>query len=227
MNSQNLSIPPDPLYDTLTAGANYCGPEADLSFRQHSPPVIPSHGAIPPYAGGNLPEHAYPLCDSPATNYGRTEGYPPSSGATSKLDQFSGAMPPRSSDLDRAYTPYTAADRHCPPSDNTAWGSPAVVRETGPSSGVMDLSVSGRPEGIEDDETAGKPKGPPPLGTSNLKSRNPKKRKKPDAQEKPRKVKCARYSRSQHDHDPQRSTQVCASQNTDLVRNYDSQPSHL
>ena len=158
------------------------------------PPVIYPHGTTFPHVGSRITGHARPPRDSPTTHNDQTAGYPVSSGSTSTRDyEFCDAMPPRSSDFSRACTPYTAVAGSCPPSDNTTLASPTVAREADPSSGTLDPLVSGLPEGIED-ETAGSPS----PGINNVASRNPKKRKQPETEEMPHRVKYGRQSISQH-----------------------------
>ena len=172
------------------------------------PPVFHPHGTIFPYVGSSIPEHARPPRDSPTIYHDQTGGYPMNSGETSNRDYgFCEAMSPRSSDLNRACTPYTVVAGPYPPWDDTAWASPTAAREASQSSGTVDPSVSGLHGGTED-ETAGPPTESPPPGINNVESRNPKKRKRPEVEELPRRVKYGREGTPQHHVLQRRSIQV-------------------
>ena len=165
--------------------------------------MLHSQDNIHHYIGGGRIEHAYPLCGSPVTSHVHTEGYSPSSSTTPNYNhEFHDAILQMSPDLDRAYPPYAGFVWPCPPLNYPTWAGPIVAVEGGPS-GTADHSVSGRPDGMGTKEVTALPKGSPPPGTSNIETREPKKRKRPDSRGGvPRKH--ARHSRSQHHDNPQR-----------------------
>ena len=164
--------------------------------------MLHPHDGIPHYVGGNIIKHAYPPCGSPVTHHNKIEGYSPSSSTTPNHDhEFHDARLPMSPDFNPAYPPYADVVWSHAPLDYATCASPTAANEVGPS-GAADPSVSGHPDGTGNKEVTELPERSPPPGTSNIKSQNPKKRKRPYPQGGVP-LKHARHSRSQHHNDPQ------------------------
>ena len=189
---------------------DYPRTEVEFTFAQYATQLAPTFhlpNAIP--HGDGITEQVYPPCGSSTTYHDQTEGYLPSSSATLNHDHgFYDAVPPAtSSDLNRAYSLDIGVVGSLLLLDDTVCASPTGYREAG-LSGTAGPSVSGCLDGAENDEATRQPKGPLPPDMNNVISWNPKKRKRPDTQVMPRKVKYGRQSILQHDSPQQRSVQV-------------------
>ncbi|KAF9778395.1 hypothetical protein BJ322DRAFT_496195 [Thelephora terrestris] len=168
----------DPFYIALTAESNRYRTETNFPLNQDTT-QLPS--ALHPHA--SLP------CSGPYDSI----GYPSSSSAT--LNSNHEPISPEFPGLNRAYPLFMGSIQ---PPDNTAWARPTVAHEGDPL-GAGDPPVFSPPGRVENGGTITLPKGSPPSVTHNVAPCNPKKRKRQDSQDKPRKGK---HSRSQH-HDQQ------------------------
>ncbi|KAF9785328.1 hypothetical protein BJ322DRAFT_1108780 [Thelephora terrestris] len=185
----SLITPADYSYGTRTAELGYQGPEVDFPLHQHTTQPLPVsylHNEIHHHVAGGITENDPPPCSDPY----RAEGYPASSSATLNSDHE--PISPKIPGLNRGYPLFVESFQ---PSDNTAWASPTVARDEG----AGDPPVFSPPGRVENGGAIRLPKGSPPSVTHNVAPCNPKKRKRQDSQDDPRKGK---RSRSQH-HDQQ------------------------